>query len=638
VQTWPIGEEIRYDGTVHPLVAALPYYHEVPKGPVEHLEYRLYVADRCLTDLDFRQGCIDACTVDPLFFCNTFVYIVEAREGEKVSGRVPFNTWAHQDPWLAALSHYSGRRDIKGDKSRAQGESWLLVTDYFREFLFLKNVFQGLVSLDENTADNPDNPDSLGWKIDFIHANLPTWMQVPGLALDGPNRKVTKHTWRNPLRNNYMQAWAATGTAAKGGRRKRVGFDEAAFMADAKALIENLRAVTNCRNVFSTPNGRGDYFCELMHRKDSWLTLPLDWEDNPSQNEGKYTSKGGNLLILDVYPPNYNFRLDDITRSPWFDAECDRAGNNMTEINRELRRDYGGAKSRPFPEEILAPVRKFVRPPDGVGKLSFERSDPSDIDSIEFVRHSKGPLKLWCHLDEEGLPPPGAYVLGCDVAAGTGGRASSSAIQVFNGIGEQVAEFACNKTSPAKLANLAVAMCYWFGHGKPTPFLNWEKTGTLGTQFSRQVERLNYPYIYYMKDPETKGAKRSKKPGWHTSKTASTLEPLANALTNEQIVLRSDELLRECGEYEFIGTDWKHPGGETDEDPANQGVNHGDRACAAGVAVISLRDRHLLPEIRRKKNEREPRLSEAPSHSMAGRFRERKRQDRQRNESVSCVW
>ena len=640
MQRWPIGEEIRYDGALHPLVAACPYYHLVPKDPIEHYEYRVNVAERALTDLEFRQGLIDACTVDPLFFANTFVWIVEAREGEKTAGKIPLNTWAHQDPWLAALSHYSGRRDIKGDKSRAQGESWLLCVDYFREFLFLNNVFQGLVSLDENTADNPDNPDSLGWKLDFIHANLPTWMQVPGLQLDGPNRKISKHTWRNPLRNNYIQAWAATGTAAKGGRRKRVGFDEAAFMAEAQALIENLRAVTNSRNVFSTPNGRGNYFHELMHRKDSWLTITLDWEDNPDQNQGKYTSRDGQVILLDegyTHEPNYKFRLDEIVRSPWFDAECDRAGNNMVEINRELRRDYGGSKSRPFPEDVLAPMRSFVKPPQLQGKLTFERADPSDLESIEFVRGSSGPLKLWIALDDEGLPPADAYTVSGDVGAGTGGAASSSALEVFNGVGEQVAEFACNKTSPTQLAKLAVAMCYWFGRGTATPFLNWEKTGPLGTQFSREVERLKYPYIYYMKDPETKGAKRSKKPGWHTSKTAHTLEPLVNAMTNVQIVIRSKDLLEECAKYEFGPKDWVHPGSVTADDPSNQGVNHGDRAMAAGIAIISLKDRNLLPDIRPKKAQ-DPRLSEAPHNSMAGRYRERLRIERQRKEATSCVW
>jgi hypothetical protein len=401
-----------------------------------------------------------------------------------------------------------------------------------------------------------------------------------------------------------------------------------------------LQMVCNNRIVISTPNGTEIEFYRLVSTPSIWLKVILDWEDNPSQNAGKYTSVDGRLVILDEsyeFPPDYPFILDGIIRSPWFDNECARANHDMVEINRELRRDHGGSKSRPFPEELLAPLRNFLRKPDYVGKLAFEPSDPTDMDSIEFVSLPGGPLKYWGPIDEDGLPPPGSYCVAADPASGVGGASNYASIEVFNGIGEQVAEFACNTTSPTRLAKLCVALCYWLGRGQPTPFLNAEKNGPLGTQFAREIDRLMYPYIYYMKDPEKRGAKRSKKPFWHAQKTAHTLEPLANVIANMLVVIRSEDLLRECGQYEFGENDWIHPGAASAKDPANQGVNHGDRACAAGVAIISLRDRKLLPDIRRKKAE-EPRLSTASIHSMAGRHRERERAEKARKRASSCVW
>lgn len=634
---WPIGEEIRYDGTTHPLVAALPYYHLVEKRPDKHLAWRLKVRKRCHDDLAFRKKIIEACAADTLFFANTFLWIVEPR----ADGKIPFLTWAHQDPWLAAMAHYSGKRDIKGDKSRAQGESWLLVADYLREFLFLNNVFQGLVSLDENTADNPDNPDSLGWKIDFMHANLPHWMQVPGLVIGGKNRKLSEHTWHNPAKNNYIQCWAATGTAGKGGRRKRVGFDEAAFMAEARELIENLRAVTNCRNVFSTFNGKEDYFYELVTRQDNWLSLPLDWRDNPSQNQGLYTTDKGRLKLIDrefVHEPSYKFRLDGRVRSPWYDAECDRAGNNMIEIARELDRDPGGAKGRPFTESSLSHARQFVREPVRIGNFDFPDSDPTAIEEMQWQNAEGGPFRLWCDLDAQGLLPADDYCVGDDVGAGTGGDGSSnSVIEIWNGRGEQVGEFADNDISPEELARLTVALCYWLGRGRPAPFLVWEKNGPTGTQFTREIMRLNYPNVYYMKDAEDRAAKRTRRPGFHNSKTSKALQPLISALNNRQLVPRSKDLLRECGEYVFGKGDVEHPKAKNAPDESLAGVNHGDRAIAASMCVLGLQDRRMLKEMERK-SKRDPNLWEAPRNSSAGRFWKSKRDREERDLSTSCVW
>jgi hypothetical protein len=96
-------------------------------------------------------------------------------------------------------------------------------------------------------------------------------------------------------------------------------------------------------------------------------------------------------------------------------------------------------------------------------------------------------------------------------------------------------------------------------------------------------------------------------------------------------------LARECGEYEFGKGDWEHPGAKCAKDAADQGFNHGDRAVAAGIAVISLIDRHMLPDPRPKKSHELP-LSQAPHNSMAGRFRDSQRRRTERAQAMSCVW
>lgn len=644
MQRWPIGETIRYqDGEIHPLVAALPYYDLVPKDPVGNLDFRIEIAERCLEDEAYREMILRWCADDFLFFVNVFCYLVEPRD-ESGDSLLPFITWANQDPVMAALAHYVGkRRDICGDKSRAQGASWMVVALYVWVFLFRKRKVLGFMSKDEIAADDYKDPNSLGWKFDFIFKNLPTWMQPPGIEVGGPNRNTSNHTWHNPLTDSTIKGYAANKTSGRSGRCTSFFLDEAAFFGanrDRDAL-SNLQHVCNNRIVLSTPNGTDIEFHRLIHAPSVWLKVVLDWEDNPSQNQGKYTSRNGKLEILDLdfeFPPDYDYILDGIVRSPWFDNECARANHNMVEINRELRRDHGGSKTRPFPAEALSNALKFCRDPSRVGRLQFERSDPSDIDSMKFRDEPGGALKLWCELDAEGLPPKGLYAVNADVAAGTGSSTSSnSAIQVFNSLGEQVAEFACNRTPPPKLARLLVALCYWFGRGQATSYANFEKTGPLGTQFSGALKRLQYPNVYHMIDRTKRGGKRSNNPGWHTSKTANTLEPLVNALSDEQIVIRSYDLAKECGEYEFGAGDWEHPGAKSAKDAADQGFNHGDRAVAAGIAVISLIDRNWLPDARPKRRP-ELRPADAPSKSIAGRQRDAMARRAERASSRSCVW
>jgi hypothetical protein len=184
-----------------------------------------------------------------------------------------------------------------------------------------------------------------------------------------------------------------------------------------------------------------------------------------------------------------------------------------------------------------------------------------------------------------------------------------------------------------------VALAYWFGRGNPTVFINFEKNGPLGTQFRAEIERLQYPYVYMDKPRGDRSAKRTRKPGFHTTRTSEALEPLVSGLTNQQIVIRSEELIRECSEYEFgPNGDWTHPGAINAKDPSNAGFNHGDRAVAAGIAVFSLRDRGLMKDFRPKRQKQDPSFASAPRNTMAGRYHRAIQQQRERQSSMSCVW
>lgn len=617
---YPLGECVRWGVHGERYVNALPFYKEAPKNYDEQLDYRLRVREQAATNPKLQRQLLAMCRDDVLFWINTFVYIAEPRE----SLVLPFNTWEHQDCVIASMCQFLGKRDMKGDKSRAQGASWIGVALFAHRFLFYPNSHLACVSRSMELADDPKNPDSLGWKFDFLFSMLPKWMKPGGLEVGaGQNRNQNQHTWINPLNGSTIKCYAADQDVARGGRRLAFLFDEMAFFpngADREAW-ENLRSVTNCRIAISTPNGQSCLFHDLIYpeKPDRALQFVLDWEDNPEQNVGLYTSHNGKLEILDKgfdYPADYEFVLDGIKRSPWFDDECERAGWNMIYINRELRRNHEGSKARPFSEAVLARASTGVAPPRYVGDFEFEVGDLADVSYMHFTENPRGNLKLWIDPLASGLPPKGRYIFGCDIAAGLGGSTSSnSVIQVFNETGEQVAEFASHRIEPAPFAHLAVALCYWFGRGEATPYLVWERNGPTGMGFTREVEELGYTNIY-----TSKGYK-GRISGYHNPKRAVPLSYLISSMTTSAITVRSAELVTECGQYEFDnGNDYVLPKSKSAQDSSSQGQSHGDRAMAASMAIIGMRKLDLLKARKARKKRIEPTLANAPPNSIAGRM------------------
>lgn len=639
MQKWPVGEEVRYTVQPSERVLSLPYYDLVPKGQLALLEYRADLWERCLSDLDYRQGILDCCAADPLFFINVMCSIVEPR-GD--GGKIPFNTWPHQDNWIAETAYYSGwwghrQRDMVLRKSRAQGASWGIAAEFVRALRFRKHCFQGIVSKDAPTADNPNDPNSFGWKVDFLISELPVWFFESGTL----ERRVTESTWHYKPGSNYIMAEAAVGKSMRGGRLWRCFMDESAYFPvpqDAQ-FWESLRDTCHCRIAASTPNGIENKFYDLCHVPTVALRQILHWQDNPDHNQGLYTTEHGRLKVLDGEPIHgYPYVLDGRIRSPWYDAECERAAN-MIEIARELDIDFGGSKGRPFSDQALANARRHNADPVRVGMFTFHDADPADADSMLWTDGPAYPFKLWKDLGPSNKPEYGNCVVACDIAAGTAGdHSTNSVLHIISDIGEQLATWAANDLRPELFAQLAVAVCYWIGKGQPHPYLIWENNGPTGRPFTNEVIRLQYPNVYYMRDTERRGMKRTNKPGYHNSKRSAALTPLVAALANNQLVIRCEELVRECGEYVYgKNGDWEHPKSISSMDESSRGFNHGDRAMAMAMAVIALRDRRMLPEIERK-TRREPTLRDAPCESMAGRYRDRLRRERERQEALSCVW
>jgi hypothetical protein len=143
------------------------------------------------------------------------------------------------------------------------------------------------------------------------------------------------------------------------------------------------------------------------------------------------------------------------------------------------------------------------------------------------------------------------------------------------------------------MAELAVATCYWFGHGEATPYLIWEKNGP-GIRFTNEIMRLQYPNIFYQKGGEELRhyAKRTDKPGYHTSDTQLTLTPLISALCACDATFYSHSLMEECAHYIFNDQGKvENPRSRTSRDGGSRGLSHGDRAIAAALGIRAMNER-----------------------------------------------
>lgn len=627
----PYGKEmVRWRaGYVHDSVARLKAYQTVDKNPHTHVDWRIGVRQRAAKHNPMQRALWQACKHDPLFFINTFCWIVEPR-GE--DGLIPFLTWCHQDPVIMAIYEAMGIRDVVGDKSRAQGASWIVVVLYVHQLIFWPNRYLAMVSKDEETADDQENPDSLGWKIDFVLSKLPDWM-LPNIE-----RRLSTHTWQNKDNGSFLKCYAATQDVARGGRRWSFFLDEAGFFPKGKdeEAIANLQQVTNNRIVLSTPSGMDGAFSRLIHEKSNWLQVALYWWDNPVQRVGMYNTKDGEVNILEGDKiPGYEYRLDDRRRSPWFDIQDDRSGGNLMLLDRELNCDYGGSRGRPFSKKMLARARAKCEEELHRGSLLFDEADPTALDLMHWEEGSGYHFKLWRPL-VQGRPAPGRYVVGCDIAAGTAGdHSSNSSLVVFDvATREQVGEFISNAIPPEVFARFALAVCHWFG-AESMPYFVWEKNGPPGTVFTSEVLRIGYPNMFFMHDEERMGGKKTDRPGYHASRVDKTLSPLITMMASGIITVRSAEMIEECGQYIYddVGK-MSHPGSRLSRDASARGLSHGDRVIACAMAVRGLKER---PNARKPANDRH-KLAGSPSESLARRLWNKVQKDEKRKNTFSCKW
>lgn len=587
-----------------------PFFSSVPSDPAENVRYRQSLYERAMNDVGLQRDLREMCRADTLFFIQTFCWLFEPRPRPRI---LPFVLWPHQIPVLVESELSMGMEDVALEKSRGEGASWLYLTLVFKWWMFETMFAAGLVSRSEEAVDDPNDSDSLMWKLDWHLKKLPYWLKPGRGDPKAVVRRTHGHTMKNCENDATVVGYSAVGDVASGGRKTCFLMDEMAkFPAGSDYdAMSSTQFVTDCRYIISTFKGNVGAYYDAMRGSSSIKKLFLDWRDNPDRNRGLYEIQAGNLIMLDPennpLEPNYKdtvqplleqiknrgYQIEERPRSPWYDRECARTNATPSSIAEELDRDPTRSGTPYFDIEVIERLLKECRPPFERGDLDYTKG------TIEpaFIKSQRGRLHLWVQLSSNKKPPTDRdYVIGVDIAAGGGGpMGTNSAFSVAERkTGKKVAEYTDPAVYPHEFAKLCYAASKFFeGPGGPA-YLIHESNGTTGAQFTRAILELEHPNLFMQSDDMRISGKRMKRPGFHNQgeKRGILYGGYRAALAEGRFSNLSREAVEECKFYEH------RPGGGIEHasaarkstDPSGAGHNHGDRCTADALACRGVED------------------------------------------------
>lgn len=574
-----------------------PYYDLVPKDQIENLRWRIRCRERALVDNRFRDALYQACMEDALFFCAFALWVIEPRSRHKQQPMIP---WSHQEPVIRAMDEtISAAMDTQHPvsltvkKSRAQGGTYCYLAVTIQRAIKEAGFTVGLVTRNEALVDSKVDDSAVMYKVAWMLDKLPVWM-IP----DGYSRSMSDHVIRLP-NNSGWSGYAATGDVARGGRTSVFCFDEPGseeFVAGNKdfKILSSVSHVSNCVFLVSTFGVDSGVFYEAATDPDNPRVYNLSWKDNPDHSKLIYKVVNGVAVALRTeeqaavteYVATHQRELKTIERrghkieghiqSPWYNAHRLLPGSTPRFIARELDEDCRGAVGKVFSPELLDRVkRQNCQNPVWVGNPVFD-SETCKLTGL--IPREDGVLKLWFRPGIDDSPPMGPFTIGCDIA--TGGTSAYATNSVATGLdnrtGEQVMEYTIKGMQTIPFARRVVGLAMWLRNA----LLGWEDSGVSGA-FAKEIgEVLCYGNVFFRNTEQYGSQKKTRKVGWacQDKHKAEMFEHFALAMEQGRFVPRSNEMIVECGEYEWDGAKIIHA------PTKNKGAtekNHADRAISA---------------------------------------------------------
>jgi hypothetical protein len=574
------------------------WYKTVPKDPCENLRFRRFVLERARKDRRVRRGLVEACSQDLLFYINTFVWQYNPRKVD--SGEVgPFITWPFQDEaFFTILDCIEKAQDLCVEKSREMGATWMFLI--VMDWLFLFHPWKKFLCISRNAdAVDCEDPDSLFWKIDFMHDRLPDFL------LPGGNRQMiqrNKFYYGNLPNGSSITGQASTGRAGVGGRATCMFVDEFTQIREDREVLHRTSDTTGCRLFNFTHLGTDTAAYEIVSA-GSMRKLRLHWSQHPDKVHGlyKYDTKARRVEVLDKayeYDSKFNFVMDGKLRSPWYDEQCRRKASPRA-VAMDLDIDPRGSVSQFVdPMVIDELIGSFSCDPYWEGELCYDPDTGRPYQDPLLARKG-GPLKLWLTPDGRGALEHTVYGIGIDIAEGTG--ATPSCLTIMNKRGDKVGEYVNRHIKPEDFAVLAVAMARVLTDSEgETARLAWEACGP-GDRFGKVVtDRCAYRRVYMRTNEQALAYMRSYQDvaGWYPTAANRTqlLGEYRRALYNRNCINRSGWSLEEFKLFRYDARGEAEYGGSASDDHSGAGVNHGDVVISDALAWKMVADHVRLVE------------------------------------------
>lgn len=606
------------------MVQILERKYEMPKTLGANMAKRREILKAAAGSAALRWQLKDACSKDIDFWVNCFAFTYDPRNEQSV---VPFVTYPYQteamEELVSAIRH---KADVGIKKSRDMGASWINLTVFYWMFHFFEMQTFLMFSRNEAYVDASGDPKSLFWKIDFLRQHEPAWLK--------PNVTRRQMHIGNDDNGSTIDGQSTTKDAGRGDRRRAALIDEFASFDPVMSyeVLSATRDMTDCRIFNSTPKGSANAFYNVIHKMNCRI-IEMHWSKHPQKAQGLYTSeredarKPWKLKLLSDwrgivnvrmigdaqqravrFPEEYPFILDGKTRSPWYDLQCSRCAT-PAEIAQELDIDFLGSDYQFFDSRAIEKYKMlYCRDALLVGDLAY------NFDTYEptgFSLSSKGFLEMWMQLDGGHVRREDKFVIGVDVAAGTG--ASNSAACVYSlKLNEKVAEYANPNILPADFANFITALGWFFNEALIVP----DRSGPTGEVFVKRLQDNGYSNIYRRHNEKKIGRETVNEYGIFLNPAAKTsiLHEYRAAIADNTIINRSERAMDECLQFicKMDGT-IEHAASANAKDPTSARSAHGDLVIGDALAALALKD----PNVQTEQSDKEP---EIPVDSVMGRM------------------
>lgn len=622
------------------------YYLEVPKDRIGNLEFRLGLLESVRRHgRKARDAIRKMCKEDILFYINVFGFQYNPDKVGQPDHIGPFITYDFQDDALREILWcVENRRDLSIQKSRFMGASWLCL--WAQEWLWHWHEYIKMlcVSRDANSVDEKDNPDSLFYKIDFMHEHMPIW-----LLPNGYDRKKHRKTMviTNPETRSSITGTASTSKAGVGGRATVMFVDEFSQIDDDYDLFNRSSNTSSCRIFNGTHLGLDTCFYEINDPTSvvgAYIKrLTMHWTQHPDWNQGMYHYDPEKQRIVPhdksyVYPPDFKFVTSGMptggpfpgVRSPRYDHEVLRKTSQRA-VAMDIDIDPHGAGAQFFDAPMIYErIRNDARKPHWVGRLEYT----TDGRPLRLVEEEKGGcLEIWCPLTD-GRPPESDYTMGCDPSHGTG--ATPTCVCILDArTGEKVGQYTSAQVSGADFAPYYVALARLFQDEAGTPaYIAWEHTGPGVKMGQKIMNELRFKRIYWRDmNPMGKKHKKTDNPGWYATPALKLLllEDYKAALKSGNFCNRSEAALKECLKFIFAKKGVRHGGDEPDDESAARD-NHGDHVIADALAYMLAKELGYMDVAGVKK---QPEQIKAPVKMGSFEWRQKRVEEEERNRRVS---